>query len=55
MYVYMYIHIYNRYNPSQSFSQTRIRSFYCAKFVIEPVKGFHLVTKMQECASEFSR
>ena len=35
-------------NNSQSYAQTKIKPFYCTKFVIAPVKGFYLVREMQE-------
>ena len=39
----------------QSSTQTKIKLFYCTKFVIAPVKGFRLVRKMPECTIEFSK
>ena len=36
---------------SQSYAQTKIKPFYCKKFVIAPVKGFRLVRAMQECTT----
>ena len=55
-----------RYNPShtvywtlkhnsQSSTQTKIKLFYCTKFVIVPVKDFCLVREMQEFTTEFSK
>ena len=32
-----------------TFTQTIIKPFYCAKFVIAPVKSLHLVREMPEC------
>ena len=37
----------------QSSTQTKIKPFYCTKFVIAPVKGFHLVRETPECNIEF--
>ena len=35
--------------------KTKVKQFYCTKFVIATVKGFRLVRKMQECTTEFSK
>ena len=32
----------------QSSTQTKIKPFYCTKFVIAPIKGFRLVREMPE-------
>ena len=39
----------------QSSTQTKIKPFYCTKFVTAPVKGFGLVREMPECPIEFSQ
>ena len=38
-------------NNTQSYVQTKIKPFYCTKFVIAPAKGSHLVREMQECTA----
>ena len=40
-------------NNSQSFTQTKMKPFYCTKFVIAPVKGFRLIREMHKCITEF--
>ena len=51
-----------QYNPSstfyyplknnfQSYAQTKVKPFYCTKFVMAPVKGFQLVRETQECTT----
>ena len=40
----------NKNNP-QSYAQTKIKPFYCTKFVIALVKGFRLVREVQGCAT----
>ena len=39
----------------QSSTETKIKLFYCTKFVIAPVKGFRLLRKLPECTIEFSK
>ena len=39
----------------QSSTQTKIKRFYCTKFITAPVKGFHVIRKMPECTVEFSK
>ena len=36
---------------SQSYAQTKIKPFYCTKFVIAPIKGIHPVRAVQECTT----
>ena len=55
--VYIIIHLSTFYQPlknnSQSYAQTKIKRFPCTKFVIAPIKGFWLITEMQECTTVF--
>ena len=40
---------------SQNSTRAKIKFFYCAKFVMAPLRGFCLVRKMQEFTTEFSK
>ena len=42
---------FNHLKLTLSFTQTKIKLFYCIKFVIAPVKGFPLVRETQECTT----
>ena len=43
----------NHLKITQSFTQTKMKPFYCTKFVIAPVKGFRLIREMHKCITEF--
>ena len=45
----------NHLKITQSYSQTKIKPFYCTKSVIAPVKGLRQVRAMQECTSFISQ
>ena len=55
IYVYVSLISISLKNNSQSSTQTKIKPFYCRKFVIAPVKGFCLVREVPECTIEFSK
>ena len=40
---------------SDSKSNQKSKSFYCTKFVTDPLKGLRLEREMQECTIEFSK
>ena len=51
----LFINHFNNKITLTSFTQTKVKPFYCTKFFIAPVKSFFLVKEMQECTTEFSR